>query len=140
MSIAVLYHSVSANTKKVAEAMAEAIGCIAQPIKEYPLDSSVDLMFIGGAIYGGKLDPVLDSFLQALTSEKAKRVVLFSTCVKEAKALGLMQERLQRKGIAVDKNSFSCKGKFLFLNLRHPNTAELEEAKAFAKSVIANQP
>ncbi len=137
MSISVLYHSVSGNTKKVADAIAEATGCTAQPIKEYPLDSSVDLMFIGGAIYGDKLDPVLDSFLNALTPEKAKRVVLFSTYIKEAKALGLMKELLQRKGVAVDKDSFSCKGKFLILNLRHPNMAELEEAKAFSKNVIA---
>lgn len=137
MSTVVLYHSVSGNTKKVAEAIAEAAGCKAQPIKEYPLDSSADLMFIGGAIYGGKLDAVLDSFLHALTPEKTKRVVLFSTCIKEAKALGLMKELLQKQGVAVDEKSFSCKGKFLFMNLRHPNTVELENAKAFAKSVIA---
>lgn len=137
MSTVVVYHSVSGNTKKVAEAMAEAASCTAQPVKEYPLDSSVDLMFIGGAIYGGKLDPVMDSFLQALTPEKAKRVVLFSTYIKEAKALGLMKELLQKQGVAVDKESFSCKGKFLILNLRHPNMAELEDAKVFAKSVIS---
>jgi len=137
MKVAVVYHSVTGNTKKIAEAMAEALGCTAQAVKEYPLDESTDLLFIGGAVYGGKLDAVLDSFLQALTPEKAKRAVLFSTCVKEAKALGLMKERLEKQGITVHQDSFSCKGKFLFLNLRHPKIAELEDAKAFAKSVTA---
>jgi len=137
MSTAVLYHSVTGNTKKVAEAMAEAIGCTAQSVKEYSLDTKADLMFIGGAIYGGKLDAVLDSFMQALTPDKVKRVVLFSTCVKIAKAVELMKEQLQKKGIAVDDESFFCKGKFLFMNLRHPSKADLEDAKTFAKNVIA---
>jgi flavodoxin len=135
MSTAVLYHSVTGNTKKVAEAIAEALSCSAQPVKEYSLDNKADLMFIGGAIYGGKLDPVMDSFLQALTPEKVKRTVLFSTFIKEAKALGLMKELLRSKGIAVEEASFSCKGKFLFLNLRHPNKTELEDAKVFAKAI-----
>jgi flavodoxin len=137
MSIAVLYHSVTGNTKKVADAMAEAVGCTAQPVKEYSLDAKTDLIFIGGAIYGGKLDAVMDSFLQALTPEKAKRVVLFSTCITREKARELMKEQLQRNGITVDDKSFLCKGKFLFLNLRHPSKVELEEARTFAKSVIA---
>ncbi len=136
MSTAVIYHSVTGNTKKVANAIAEALSCTAQPIKEYPLDNKADVMFIGGAIYGGKLDPVMDSFLQALTPQKAGRVMLFSTSVKESKALGLMKELLKNQGIAVDDECFLCKGKFLFMNLRHPNKDELEQAGAFAKNTM----
>ncbi len=136
MSTAVIYHSVSGNTKKVANAIAEAAGCSAQPVKEYPLDAKADMLFIGGAIYGGKLDAVMDSFLQSLTPEKVKRAVLFTTCIKDAKALGLMKELLQKQGVAVDSESFTCKGKFLFLNLGHPNKAELAEAQAFAKEIV----
>lgn len=136
MSTAVIYHSVSGNTKKVAEAIAQALSCSAQPVKEYSLENQADIMFIGGAIYGGKLDPVMDSFLQALTPEKAKRVVLFSTSVKEGKALGLMKELLKNQGVAVDDESFLCKGKMLFMNLKHPNKEDLEQAKAFAKSAV----
>lgn len=136
MSTMVIYHSVTGNTKKVAEAIAEAVGCSAQTVKDYSLDESADLMFIGGAIYGGKLNAVTDSFLKALTPEKVKRVVLFATSFKEARALKLMKGLLQKQGITVDDKSFLCKGKFLFLNLRHPNKTELENAKAFAKIVI----
>ncbi len=137
MSTAVIYHSVTGNTRKVADAIAEALSCTAQPVKEYPLDNKTDVLFIGGAVYGGKLDPVMDSFLQALTPQKAKRVVLFSTSIKESKALGLMKELLKNQGISVDEESFLCKGKFLFMNLRHPNKEELAQAGAFAKSAVS---
>ncbi len=137
MSTAVIYHSVTGNTRKVADAIAEALSCPAQPVKEYPLDHTADVMFIGGAVYGGKLDPVMDSFLQALTPQKAKRVLLFSTSIKESKALGLMKELLRSRGISVDEECYLCKGKFLFMNRRHPNNEELEGAKAFAKSAVS---
>lgn len=137
MSTAVIYHSVTGNTRKVANAIAEALSCTAQPVKEYPLDSTADVMFIGGAVYGGKLDPVMDSFLQALTPQKVKRVVLFSTSIKESKALGLMKELLGKQGITVVDESYLCKGKFLFLNIGHPKKAELEQAKAFAKTAVS---
>ena len=136
MSTAVIYHSVTGNTKKVAGAIAEALGITAQPVKEYPLDSKADVLFIGGAVYGGKLDAVMDSFLQALTPEKAGRVILFSTSITRDKALGLMKDLLKARGISVDDESFLCKGKFIFMNLRHPNKADLEQAKAFANNVI----
>ncbi len=136
MSTAVIYHSVTGNTKKVADAIAQALSCTAQPVKEYPLENSADVMFIGGAIYGGKLDPVMDSFLQALTPQMVKRVILFSTSIKESKAIGLMKELLRSKGVLVDEECYLCKGKFLFMNRKHPNKAELEEATAFAISAV----
>jgi len=136
MTTAVIYHSVTGNTRKVAEAIAKSLSCAAQPVKEYPLDSEADVMFIGGAVYGGRLDAVMDSFLKALSPQKVKRAVLFSTSVKESKAIGLMRDILVGQGIAVDNEAFVCKGKFLFFNLKHPNKTDLEQAEAFAQNVM----
>ncbi len=93
------------------------------------------MLFIGGSIYGGALDPSLVSFIGGLDAKKIKRAALFSTYIKEPKALGLMKDMLSRQGIAV-KDEFSCKGQFLFMNRKHPDSVDLEEAKKFAVSVI----
>jgi flavodoxin len=51
MKIAVIYHSRGGNTKIVAEAIAKAAGVSAEPI-HVPLDAPVDLLLIGGGVYG----------------------------------------------------------------------------------------
>lgn len=137
MNIAVVYHSMSGNTRKVAKAIAQAAGCEAYAAKEYQPSDPADLMFIGGAVYGGKLEPSFDAFLQTLTPTEVKRAAVFCTYVS-AKAADLIKERLKEAGIAVEKDSFSCEGRFLIKNWRHPNQAELEEAKAFASGIISS--
>jgi flavodoxin len=134
MKTAVTYYSKTGNTKKIAEAIAQAAGCTAVPIADI-LDDTVDMLFIGGAIYGSKLDPSLASFIGGLDPKKIKRAALFSTYVSADRATGFMKDLLSKQGIPVT-GSFSCKGKFLFWGRKHPNETDLEDAKKFAASVI----
>lgn len=135
MKTAVTYYSRTGNTKKVANVIAEAAGCSAVPIADIS-DDTVDMLFIGGARYGGALDPSLVSFLNGLDSKKIKRAALFSTYAFESKALALMKDLLSKQGIPVAA-TFSCKGKFLLFNMKRPGAADLEDAKKFASSVIS---
>ena len=135
MKTAVTYYTKTGNTKKVANAIAAAAGCSAIPIADI-LDDTVDMLFIGGSIYGGVLDPSLVSFIGGLDSKKIKRAALFSTYISEPKALVLMKDLLSKQGIPVTA-TFSCKGKFLLFNMKRPGDADLEEAKKYAVSVIA---
>jgi flavodoxin len=134
MKTAVTYYSKTGHTKKIAEAIAQAAGCGAVTIADISVDT-VDMLFIGGSIYGGALDPSLVLFIGGLDAKKIKRAAVFSTYIKEPKALGLMKDILSKQGIPV-KDEFSCKGQFLFMNRKHPDSADLEEAKKFAASVI----
>lgn len=134
MKTAVTYYSKTGNTKKIAESIAQAAGCAAVPIADI-LDDTVDMLFIGGSIYGSKLDPFLARFIGGLDAKKIKRIALFSTYVSAPNALGLMQDLLKKQGIPV-ADSFSCKGRFLLFNLRRPDAADLEDAKKFAVSII----
>lgn len=134
MNIAVTYYSKTGHTKKVAETIAKAAGCSAADIAGYKKAAPVDLMFIGGAIYGGALETTLAAFISGLDPKDVGSVVLFSTYIKEANAIGLMKQLLAEKGIPV-KDVFSCKGQFLLFNRKRPNAADLEEAAKFAASV-----
>lgn len=135
MKTAVTYYSKTKNTKRIAEAIAQAAGCTAVPIADI-LDDTVDMLFIGGSIYGGALDPSLVSFIGGLDAKKIKRAALFSTYISVPNALGLMKGLLKSQGIPV-ADSFSCKGKFLLFNMKRPDAADFDDAKKFAASVIS---
>ncbi|MFZ5975294.1 MAG: flavodoxin family protein [Bacillota bacterium] len=140
MNIAVTYYSKTGNTKKVAQAIAEAAGCTARDIADFDASDTVDLLFIGGAIYGGKLDPALTEFISRLDPERIKQAVVFSTSASR-KAFGvannLMKDSLKKKGIPIEDDGFASKGKFLFLSRKHPDNADLNDAKQFALSLIS---
>jgi len=139
MNIAVTYYSRTGNTKKVAEAIAETAGCTAQDIAAFDAQDTVVLLFIGGAIYGGAIDPSLTEFISRLDPAKIKRAVVFSTSVSEkgfGKANGQIKDALQNLGISMEDEEFAAKGKFLFMSRKHPNDGDLHEAKEFATHII----
>ena len=65
MEIAVSYFSRGGNTKKVAEAVAKSAGTTAKDCSE-PLKESVDLLFLGGAVYGFELDDNMKEYIRRL--------------------------------------------------------------------------
>ena len=137
---AVVYFSKTGSTAKVASAMAQAIGCDACDIKDYPADQAVDLLFIGGAIYGGQIDPALISFIEGLDPKKVGQAVVFATCASvhaqtEGKAEALIKSALEKQGIPTAAGAFKCKGRFLFLNGKCPDEASLRDARSFAAAL-----
>lgn len=139
---AVVYFSRTGSTGKVAAAMAQAIGCELYDIKDYPVDRNVDLLFIGGAIYGGQIDPALVSFIEGLDPGKIGHAAVFATYASvhaqtEGKAEALIKSALEKRGIPAAVETFKCKGRFLFLNGKCPDAASLQDAKTFAAALAA---
>ena len=137
MNTAVTYYSRTGNNRKLADAIAHAAGCTAAAIQEFKA-APVDLLIIGGSVYGGALDPALVDFITGLDPQHAKRAVLFTTCITRSHAIHFMKDLLQSKGIPVE-DTFSCKGKFLFFNMRHPDKNDLCKAEEFATSLISRE-
>ncbi|MDR3552032.1 MAG: flavodoxin domain-containing protein [Clostridia bacterium] len=139
MNVKVHYLSRGGNTKKIAEAISQAIGQMAEAIPPaYPMEN-VKLLFLGGGIYGGKLDSKLSYYIGTLNTKMVKNVVLFSTSGSpQGPANKLMKEQLEAKGIKVLEKSFCCPGKFfLFFNIGRPNSADIKKAQEFAKEIMA---
>lgn len=137
MKVKVMYHSKGGNTKKVAEAIAQAVGQTAEAIPPaYPLES-VNVLFLGAAIYAGKIDPKIREFIRTLNSSRVKNVALFSTSGGQDKALIEMKDLLKSQGINVLAETFLCKGEwFVFFNRKHPNSEDLKAAQEFAEKVV----
>jgi flavodoxin len=132
MKCKVVYASKTGNTKKVANAMAAALGVEACPIDAFDATEACDLLFLGGALYGGELSPEMKALLERLDPKKLARVAVFCTAVMGEKANDLMKGLLSARGIPVIAETFSCHGKFLWMNRKAPNADELKRAGEYA--------
>jgi flavodoxin len=139
MNIKVFYWSKTGNTKKVAETMANVLGCKAASILSFRESVSADILFLGAAVYATfnhEVNPAVTEFIGRLDPARIGKVVLFCTGFADT-AIGIMREHFKKRGIPVAENSFFCKGKmFIFFNFGHPNKTDLENAKSFAKTVV----
>lgn len=131
MEIQIRYGSRTGNTKKIADAMAEAAGIKALPASE-PLTGRVDLLFIGSGIYAGQVDPSVMTLVDSLEKGWVGLVALFSTAAGNTSAETKLRRVLTDKGIQVASSAFHCKGKFLLANRNRPNEEDLQAAAAFA--------
>ena len=57
MKFAVRYYTQTGNTKKLAEAVADALGVEALPITE-PVEEAVDVLFLGNSYYAFSIAPI----------------------------------------------------------------------------------
>jgi flavodoxin len=133
----VIFVSRSGNTKKVAESIARGIGVTAAPVGTGTKIDHADILFVGGALYAGKIAGPLRAFLETLTPEQVGKVAVFSTACTDQTALNEIKSILAPKNIPVAAESFHCKASFLFLNRARPNEEDLKNAENFAKRLAA---
>ncbi len=138
MNAAVRYFSKSGNTKKIAEAIADAVGTQAKPLPN-PIGEEVDLLFLGGAIYGFGIDENLKDYISTLPGT-IPCVAIFSTTAVVPSAYPHISTLLEEQGLTVCKEEFHCWGKFLLMHKGRPDDNDLEHAAAFARRVAHGRP
>ena len=134
MKTLVYYQSRTGNTKKVAEAIAEALGIQARSIEE-EAPSEADLLFLGCGVYAASLDKQLKAFVERIKGKFIKRVVMFGTSAGGKKPFGMLKRCLKKNGILVAEQFLYIPGSWWVMNKGRPNQDDLEKAKAFAKEV-----
>ena len=77
MKIAVRYFTRGGNTKKLAEAVAAAVGVKAEPVSVL-LEEDVDILFLGSSVYAYGVDDAVKVFIDGIQVRIGK-VVSFST-------------------------------------------------------------
>jgi flavodoxin len=141
MKIAIRYQSRGGNTRAVAEVIAKILEIKSEPI-DSPLDETVDLLFLGGGVYGWDADPQLKEYLEKLDSKKIGEIVAFSTAGVMKKAISRIIEYANKAGIKVND-------KQLFLKMvmqghgtfgregGHLTDDQIEKIKEFTSDVLA---
>lgn len=134
MKIAVRYFSRGGNTKKLAGAIAEAVGAEALTT-DVPLAEDVDILFLGSSVYAYGVDNSVKKFI-AENRVKIGKVVNFSTAALIRSTYKQVSRLLEEKNIPMAKEEFYCRGSFGPMHKGKPDARDLKEAAEFAKKIV----
>ncbi len=135
MKTAVRYYSRGGNTKKLADAVAQAVGTEALDLSA-PLEEYVDVLFLGSSIYAGKPDQAVKEYITS-NAEKIGSIANFSSAAAKKSTYAGVKEAADAKGIKMIEDQFFCNGSFLFMHKGRPNEEDLKAVKEFASKILA---
>ena len=134
MRIDVRYFSRGGATKRLADAVAEAVGAEAKTV-DVPLEKYADVVFLGSSVYGGKPDPAVVNFIRDNARNIGKIVVFGSACTSKS-TYAYIKAAAADCGVKTAEMFFQCKGEFLFFNKGRPNGKDCQDAAEFARKQI----
>ena len=135
MKAAVRYYTKTGNTKRLAEAVAEAAGVEALPIS-VPVGEQVDILFLVNSYYAFSIDPAVRSFIQSLDKNKVGKIVNFGSAAMLNSTLKKVKAEAGKVGIPAHEREFHCKGEFKGLHRGRPNQDDLKAAAEFARKIL----
>ncbi|MBP5225162.1 MAG: flavodoxin [Lachnospiraceae bacterium] len=135
MNIAVRYYTKTGNTKRLAEAVAAAVGAEALPISA-PVEAPVDILFLGNSYYAFSIDPEVRNFIRSLDKDKVGRIVNFGSAAMLNSTWKKVKAEADKAGIALDEREFHCRGEFKGVHKGRPNEEDLAAAAEFAKKIV----
>ena len=135
MKIAVRYYTKTGNTKRLAEAVAQALGAEAFPLTE-PVGEPVDLLLLGNSYYAFTIDPEVRAFIRSLDKNKVGRIANFGTAAMMNSTWKKVKAEADKLGIPMVESEFHCKGEFKGAHKGRPNSDDLAAAAAWAKSLL----
>lgn len=135
MKYAVRYYTKTGNTKKLAQAIAGALGVEALPISE-PVTEPVDILFLGNSYYAFSIDPEVRKFIQSLDKEKVGSIANFGSAAMLNSTYKKVKAEADKVGIPMQEKEFHCRGEFKGIHKGRPNEVDVASAVAFAKSFV----
>ena len=135
MKIAVRYYTKTGNTKRLAEAIAEAVGAEALPIST-PITEPVDILFLGNSYYAFSIDPEVRDFVKGLDKNMIGRIVNFGSAAMLNSTYKKVKAEADKVGIKMDEREFHCKGEFKGIHKGRPNEEDLKAAADFARKIV----
>lgn len=135
MKTAVRYYTKTGNTKRLAEAVAKAVGAEALDLSA-PVTEPVDVLFLGNSYYAFSIDPEVREFVRKLDKTKVGRIVNFGSAAMLNSTYKKVKAEADKVGIPMDEREFHCKGEFKGIHKGRPNEEDLAAAAEFAKSIV----
>lgn len=134
MNIAVRYYTRSGNTKKLAEAVADAVSANAQDVT-VPLTEKVDILFLGCSYYAFDVDEAIKEFI-VKNKDFIGKIVCFGTSAMMKSMIKPLTKVADAVGVSVVSEDFHCRGSFGPMHKGRPNEKDLEQVADFAKKMI----
>ena len=136
MKIAVRYYTRSGNTKKLAEAIAEAISVESCDIT-VPLTAKVDILFLGSSYYAFDADDAVKTFI-ADNKDNIGKIVCFGTSAMMKSMKKPITKVAGKLGVAVADEEFHCRGQFGKIHKGRPNEEDIDALKRFAADILGS--
>ncbi|MCI1944060.1 flavodoxin family protein [Clostridium luticellarii] len=134
MKIAVRYYTKTGNTRKLADAIAGAVGVEAKAVNE-KLTSDVDILFLGSSVYAAGVDVQVKKFIEDIDVPVGK-IVNFSTAAVIKSTYSQIKKLAGKRGISVSDKEYHCRGSFGPIHRGKPDADDLNKASQFAKSFL----
>lgn len=135
MKVAIRYYTRGGNTKKLADAISEAVGVDAETTA-VPLTGDVDILFLGSSVYANGVDSEVKEFIKGI-NVKVGKVVNFSTAALIKSTYKQVSKLLGEKQIPLAKEEFYCRGSFAVMHKGRPNADDCNAAADFAKKILS---
>ena len=135
MKVAVRYYTKTGNTKRLAEAVAKAVGAEALPIST-PVTEQTDILFLGNSYYAFSIDPEVRKFIRSLDQSKVGRIVNFGSAAMLNSTYKKVKAEADQAGILMDEREFHCKGEFKGVHKGRPNEEDLRAVAEFAGKIV----
>ena len=135
MKTAVRYYTKTGNTKRLAEAIAKAVGAEALPIST-PITEPVDILFLGNSYYAFSIDPEVRNFVRGLDKTKVGKIVNFGSAAMLNSTYKKVKAEADKAGIPMDAREFHCRGEFKGIHKGKPDEADCRAAADFVSCVI----
>ena len=135
MKITVRYYTKTGNTKRLAEAIAKALGTEALPISA-PVTEPVDILFLGNSYYAFTIDPEVRSFVSSLDRNLVGKIVNFGSAAMMNSTWKKVKAVADKTGIPMDEREFHCKGEFKGVHKGKPDENDLKAAAEFARKIV----
>jgi len=136
MKTAIRYYSRFGHSAQMAQVIGEVAGVKPESV-DTPLTEEVDILFIGAGLFLGKVNGRIKEFARTLDPNKVKKVVLFGSSALIDTTISQMRKIFEELGFNVAEESFSCKGEMGPVHSGHPDAADLQALREFAKTVVA---
>ncbi len=135
MKAAVRYYTKTNNTKRLAEAIASAVGVEALPIS-VPVTEQTDILFLGNSYYAFSIAPEVRDFIRGLDKTKVGKIVNFGSAAMLNSTYKKVKAEADKVGIPMDEREFHCKGEFKGIHKGKPDETDMKAAQKFAKEII----
>ena len=136
MPVQVAYYSKTKHSRRLAEAVAAALGVPAVDVREWQSAPGTEVLFLVSGLYAGRSAPEVLDFARRLKPEDAGRVILISSSASGLEQKDDLRRALAQAGMRVDPEGFVCPGSFLLVRMGRPNPRDVANAVAFAKKAV----
>ena len=135
MTIAIRYFTKSkkGNTKKLADAVSEAIGVEALEVST-DLTEKVDRLFLINAMYAANVDREVASFI-ARNKDMIGEIVNMNTSASGKSTLKAVKKAADAVSVPVSEKEFHCAASWIFINKGLPTEDDFRRAGEFARSL-----